>query len=75
MSGSNARARLMRSLGERRGKFSLGLILVLLSPATLVYFLYRNWPTISSYDWTFDYRYLVVALRFYVLAFDISVRG
>jgi len=61
--------RIGRLLKQRRIRIWLNAIALLLVMVFLAYGVYSNWNELQQYDWTADYRYLLLALVVYGLCF------
>ncbi len=61
--------RLARLVRQRRVRIWLNVIALLLVMVFLAYGVYSNWNELQEYDWTADYRYLLLAIAVYGLCF------
>jgi uncharacterized membrane protein YbhN (UPF0104 family) len=61
--------RLARLVRQRRFRICLNAIALLLVLVFLAYGVYRNWNELQEYQWTADYRYLLLAMAVYGLCF------
>lgn len=61
--------RLARLFRQRRFRIWLNVIALLLVMVFLAYGIYSNWNELQQYDWTADYRYLLLAMVVYGLCF------